>query len=248
MSVNDLCPCNLLLFLIYYSQEHTTFRKKSESGKKLLLLLTMDPTINAPPPPPPPPSYAAATQDMSYGGYASQHQGEPLHSPTRRGPPGGDDGFSESIDPAKYKTRLCQAYMMGTHCTFGGRCAFAHGNGELRQSIASPLSQAPPPPSYHESFPGHHYPSGQSSPLHSRPQTPRGMAANGGAPAADPLYSPTRGIHPRNSLPGSPITAGDQMVYPSGATQRFRNEPYSPTGFVFENTQQGPNAEDGSVH
>lgn len=216
-------------------------------------------------PPPPPPSYAAATHEIAYvantGGYAPHahvhHQG-PIHSPTRRGPPAGDgDAFSESIDQAKYKTRLCQAYIMGTHCTFGSRCAFAHGNGELRQhTTSSPAQQqqqappppppqqqqqAPPPPSYNE-FHHQHFSPGPSSPLHSRPQTPRGSATPGGG-AADGILSPTRGVHPRNSLPGSPVTAGDQMAYPTAATQRFRNEPYSPTGFVFQNTDGEKQAE-----
>jgi hypothetical protein len=210
-------------------------------------------------PPPPPPSYASATQEIGGGysgsnGYAPQPQnGGPIHSPTRRGPPVTEgDGFSESIDPAKYKTRLCQAYIMGTHCTFGARCAFAHGNSELRHhSTSSPTpaqlppapqqqqqQQAPPPPPSYNDFHHQHFSAGPSSPLHSRPQTPRGAPTSGGG-TADGLLSPTRGVHPRNSLPGSPVTAGDQMVYPTAATQRFRNEPYSPTGFVFQGTNGG---------
>lgn len=216
----------------------------------------MDPAMmNAPPPPPP--SYASATQDIGgyAGGYAPhQSSGAPIHSPTRRGPPmhDGGDGFSESIDPAKYKTRLCQAFIMGTNCTFGNRCAFAHGNQELRHSSSPVPSQLPPvapshqhqappppPPSYNDFHQQHHYSPGPSSPLHSRPQTPRGGPVSGGGGTADGLLSPTRGVHPRNSLPGSPVTAGDQLAYPTAATQRFRNEPYSPTGFVFQGSNGG---------
>lgn len=198
---------------------------------------------SAPPPPPPPPTYAAATQEMYYSAPMMPHHhsmGHP-HSPTRRGPPERDDGLSESIDPAKYKTRMCQAFMLGSTCAFGPRCAFAHGPQELRHSAPSlqpHMVQAPPPPppppSYQQALQQDYAGSaGPSSPLHSRPQTPRGTVQ--AFPGADAVLSPGRNpvVHPRNSLPSSPVTAGDQ-AYPTFPTNRFRNEPYSPTGFVFQ--------------
>mmetsp|Transcript_10664 Transcript_10664/g.12225 ORF Transcript_10664/g.12225 Transcript_10664/m.12225 type:complete len:210 (+) Transcript_10664:146-775(+) len=202
--------------------------------------------MDSAPPPPPPPSYAAATHEMN-AFYAPpmhpQHNSGPLvghpHSPTRRGPPERDDGLSESIDPAKYKTRMCQAFMLGSACAFGSRCAFAHGPQELRQSIPQAPPPPPPPPSYHQALHQSAVPqdysgsAGPSSPLHSRPQTPRGTVQT--FPQTETVLSPGRNpvVHPRNSLPSSPVTAGDQ-AYPTFPANRFRNEPYSPTGFVYQ--------------
>eukprot|EP01012_Entosiphon_sulcatum_P020884 TRINITY_DN2572_c4_g1_i1.p1 TRINITY_DN2572_c4_g1~~TRINITY_DN2572_c4_g1_i1.p1 ORF type:complete len:391 (+),score=71.54 TRINITY_DN2572_c4_g1_i1:52-1173(+) len=37
-----------------------------------------------------------------------------------------------SVDPVRYKTRLCTAYQQGKPCEYGERCLFAHGQDELR--------------------------------------------------------------------------------------------------------------------
>lgn len=209
-----------------------------------------------PPPPPPPPSYASATQENPHvhqQAYAYQHHaqvhsyGHTVHhhhaplSPNRRHDRGEGETFAEPLDPARYKTRLCAPFTAGLPCGFGSRCVFAHGNQELRVAPStSPQphgatvvpalqqQQMPPPPSYQE----FQHSAGPSSPLHSRPQTPRGTAPGGPlSSGADAILSPTRPVHPRSSLPGSP-TSGDPGAYP--AATRFRNEPYSPTGFVLQ--------------
>lgn len=218
--------------------------------------------LSAPPPPPPPPYQQTGAQPSNGGlppyqtpGHGSQpdalappfypaahhhhHHHHHLGSPTRRNHNvTNEENYSESIDPAKYKTRLCTAYIMGMHCTFGSRCAFAHGNGELRHAHSPSL---PPPPSYQEAVhPPQTQPSaGPSSPLHSRPQTPR--SANPTVTAGDALMSPSKVMHPRNpnSLPASPVTQQEGGFPVTG--HRFRNEPYSPTGFVYQ--QQGADGE-----
>lgn len=40
-------------------------------------------------------------------------------------------GGPSSLGPHNYKTRMCEKYLLNT-CTFGDRCHFAHGVGDLR--------------------------------------------------------------------------------------------------------------------
>lgn len=37
-----------------------------------------------------------------------------------------------SVDPVRYKTRLCTAFQQGRQCEYGDRCLFAHGPDDLR--------------------------------------------------------------------------------------------------------------------
>ena len=36
----------------------------------------------------------------------------------------------------KYKTEICRNFQLG-HCTYGSKCAFAHGERELREGSSS---------------------------------------------------------------------------------------------------------------
>ena len=55
------------------------------------------------------------------------------------------------IDVTKYKTKMCRNFLLGIPCPFEDRCAFAHGNRQMRSSRASaqpsPLKE---PPSYNQ--------------------------------------------------------------------------------------------------
>jgi hypothetical protein len=166
------------------------------------------------PPPPPPPTYEEHTHVMqTYAAPPGARSG---------GAPRSTDEYGESIDPAKLKTRLCSNFQAGT-CTFGPRCAFAHGQYELRSFDArrgspvptgSPISAGPPgglppPPSYNE------FKSGPTSPRHS----PGGSPVTQGPPKFPSALCPTS---PSRST-ASPL--GDAPATPS----RYRHEPYSPT-------------------
>lgn len=179
-------------------------------------------------PPPPPPSYVSTIISAEQHPYSSPTSaGHHQAFPTAGAPQLDSDGnvMSEHIDTAKYKTKMCTNFQMGIVCTFGNRCAFAHGPQELRQGAPSG------PPSYHEFAGG--------------PSTPRSAAdysSNHYAPPSDlpppptTMLSPTK-CHPRSSLPGSP-TAAEGGAYP---VVRFRNNPYSVDGFE-EMAQESPRA------
>ena len=239
-----LCALHQRIFVSFFPVERHSSLKNStfssgtkRKGKQLefFIYLFMEYSAQGPPvtaagyampPPPPPPSY----QEHS-GAY------HPPHSPTSRHRNGED--YGESIDPAKLKTRLCNNYQIGT-CTFGNRCAFAHGMHELRGGHdvrrGSPIPTAggaassspggiipgiPPPPSYHE------FKSGPSSPLHSRPQSPRGA---GDGPNGSPI---SQGVPKfpilQQVVPGSPVRPTASPVGEVLTPSRFRHEPYSPT-------------------
>ena len=191
-----------------------------------------------PAPPPPPPSYAA-TQHVDY--QSSQRPPPPPHSPTRRS----RDEFSEAIDQSKYKTKMCANFMAGLPCHFGDRCAFAHGHVELRHSRASgghvpatiasagrgsPSGAPQPPPSYEEHL------------THTSPQqlSPRDRVLPPSMSSGELPVTPSR--HPRTPS-GSPTTHGEPGGFPSN---RFRNEPYSPTGYVLQPPTYPAGSSDGS--
>lgn len=171
-------------------------------------------------PPPPPPSYTSTVMSAEQHPYTSptspgRHTAFP--GPTGAPPQLDSDGnvVSEHIDTAKYKTKMCTNFSMGVACSFGNRCAFAHGQRELRPN-------APPgPPSYQE------FSASPSTPRSAGPQVgySYGDAAPPPPPATATMLSPTK-VHPR-SVPGSPVAA-DVGGYP---VVRFRNNPYSVEGF-----------------
>eukprot|EP01060_Flectonema_neradi_P006139 TRINITY_DN14105_c1_g1_i1.p1 TRINITY_DN14105_c1_g1~~TRINITY_DN14105_c1_g1_i1.p1 ORF type:complete len:187 (+),score=37.26 TRINITY_DN14105_c1_g1_i1:54-614(+) len=58
----------------------------------------------------------------------------PAVSPTKEG--------TNAIDKTKLKSKLCNRWLAGTPCRFGDRCAFAHGEMELRspeQNVSQPI-------------------------------------------------------------------------------------------------------------
>lgn len=59
----------------------------------------------------------------------------------QRGGRGGRQG-RVGIDQTKKKTKLCMNFESGT-CSWGDRCAFAHGAAELAQQERSDAGQAP---------------------------------------------------------------------------------------------------------
>lgn len=178
-------------------------------------------------PPPPPPSYTSTIMSAEQHPYTSPTSpGRHAAFPTAAAPPPQVDSegnvVSEHIDTAKYKTKMCTNFAMGVVCSFGNRCAFAHGQRELRPN-------APPaPPSYQEF----------ASPSTPRSAGPQVGFAYGDVPPPPPptMLSPTK-LHPR-SVPGSPVAA-DVGGYPTVAV-RFRNNPYSVEGFEeMEQQQEG---------
>jgi len=96
-----------------------------------------------------------------------------------------------SIDVTKYKTKMCRNYMLGLPCPFEDRCAFAHGNGQIRSNRSS----------------------NQGSPSKAPPTYNAFLLATD-----SPVDSP------RSNSPHPPPS------YPS----RFRFDPYSAQGIVFE--------------
>eukprot|EP00667_Euglena_gracilis_P019372 EG_transcript_20760 len=59
--------------------------------------------------------------------------GGPTDSPT------GSEGDPERapVDPRKYKTRLCRNWIQNRACSYEHTCCFAHGESELRDTIAN---------------------------------------------------------------------------------------------------------------
>jgi len=130
---------------------------------------------------------SGSMEDLSgyYFNYPHQQQQLPLGAQQQQGPHSPHHNRRPVIDYSKFKTKMCRHYLMGLPCPFEDRCAFAHGNDQIRNQALPP--PPPPPPSYH-----HFIGSVPESPTESRPDTP-------------PAY-PTR----------------------------FRYEPYSPNGVVYE--------------
>eukprot|EP00331_Platyophrya_macrostoma_P024222 CAMPEP_0176453606 /NCGR_PEP_ID=MMETSP0127-20121128/29339_1 /TAXON_ID=938130 /ORGANISM="Platyophrya macrostoma, Strain WH" /LENGTH=200 /DNA_ID=CAMNT_0017842499 /DNA_START=115 /DNA_END=717 /DNA_ORIENTATION=+ len=46
--------------------------------------------------------------------------------------PRSSKNFRGEVKPSKFKTSLCQFFLKGETCPFSEKCAFAHGNDELR--------------------------------------------------------------------------------------------------------------------
>ena len=57
------------------------------------------------------------------------------HHPASSGSPGSQGGHHQhpgSMDPTKYKTKLCRNFTHKGHCNFGATCMFAHGDRDLQ--------------------------------------------------------------------------------------------------------------------
>ena len=51
---------------------------------------------------------------------------------------------NREVKPSKFKTTLCQFYIKGEECPFGEKCAFAHGDQELRDETENDTDRHTP--------------------------------------------------------------------------------------------------------
>ncbi|AAZ10109.1 zinc finger protein 3 [Trypanosoma equiperdum] len=76
------------------------------------------------------------TVGYSFGGYYDPV----MVAGGNRGGRGGRGGRN-GIDQGKRKTKMCIYWEKNGECSWGDRCAFAHGPGELRASVGPDSSQ-----------------------------------------------------------------------------------------------------------
>ncbi|KAJ9463369.1 zinc finger protein ZFP1 [Diplonema papillatum] len=114
-----------------------------------------------------------------------------------------------AVEPTKFRTKFCKNWSTGLHCPFGDRCAFAHGNEQIRRADApntffdvySAKSAAGPPTGIHPTTNRHApFPSNHAAPAHvgiahrraMPPTVAQSTAPNHAAPAClDWQHQPT---------------------------------------------------------
>lgn len=138
--------------------------------------------------------------------------------------------MTNRIDSTKLKTKMCRNFLLGRPCPFEGNCAFSHDESELvePQSPTSPQSAFRKRPSNRSAFYSKEdtVATVERELLHGDVVSESNSNSGNFAAGAPPSY--------REAVQDDVVNVQDEYALPPAYPTRYRNDPYSYTGVLYE--------------